>query len=352
MANVFVEEKYLQDIADAIREKNGTETKYPPSEMSDAIKNLSSSSGESERYPKKIIDLFGRFRFAQAVDSSYEGEIEEWMLNYDDTINIKDVTYMFEGCKKITSVPLISLGSATQTNNMFQFCNNLRKVPLLDTKNINDFTYMFGACKSLTTIPQLDLSNAINISNMFRDCESFAELPLLDTSKVTNMCDFIVRCYKLKHIPQFDTRNVTNMTGFGYWCRSLETVSKLDVRSVLTFKSSFQYAVMLKECWFINIKSSLQLGSGTLYGHLLTLESLLHLIKECRAVGAPQTLTVGSANLEKLNGIYVKLIEITDEMRAEDDLIDEKLPFEVCESTDEGAMTIEDYMFLKQWSLA
>ena len=38
-------------------------------------------------------------------------------------------------------------------------------------------------------------------------------------------------------------------------------------------------------------------------------------------------------------------------MRAEDDLIDEKLPFEVCESADEGGMLTTDYVGLKNWSI-
>lgn len=41
MANVFVNETYLSDIADAIREKLNTEATYKPSQMADAIDSIS-----------------------------------------------------------------------------------------------------------------------------------------------------------------------------------------------------------------------------------------------------------------------------------------------------------------------
>jgi hypothetical protein len=84
---------------------------------------------------------------------------------------------------------------------------------------------------------------------------------------------------------------------------------------------------------------------------LLTLESLIGLCYELRDTGSSKTLTIGSANLAKLANVYVRAIEITDDMRAADDLIDEKLPFEVCESTDEGATLISEYVLLKNWQL-
>lgn len=114
----------------------------------------------------------------------------------------------------------------------------------------------------------------------------------------------------------------------------------------------FNACANLQELIFTNIAVSLQVGSGNDWGHLLTVDSLVHLIYELRDTGSSKTLTVGSANLEKLANVYVKTVEITDEMRAEDDLVDEKLPFVVCESTDEGAMLIVDYAALKNWDIA
>lgn len=52
---------------------------------------------------------------------------------------------------------------------------------------------------------------------------------------------------------------------------------------------------------------------------------------------------MGTANKAKIADTYVKLLE--------DDGTG-KHPFEVCESTDEGAMTIEDYCTAKNWQIA
>ena len=39
-------------------------------------------------------------------------------------------------------------------------------------------------------------------------------------------------------------------------------------------------------------------------------------------------------------------------MRAEDEYIDNKKPCVVCESTDEGAMTLTEYAISKNWAIA
>lgn len=181
-------------------------------------------------------------------------------------------------------------------------------------------------------------------------CITLTTVPLFDTSKVTNMQHMFSNCQKLNVIPAFNTSNVWNMQNMFYCCYDLATVAELDIRNVTKPSSMFVNCYALTECWIRNIKVNLTVGS-TSYGHLLTLESLLSLCKECRDTGSQKTLTIGSANLEKLANVYVKLIDITDEMRAEDDLIDEKSPFVQCESTDEGAMLIADYMTTKNWVL-
>lgn len=222
----------------------------------------------------------------------------------------------------------------------------------VDTSVLKSTSYMFVNCRGLTTIGLFDTSEVTNASFMFDSCNNLTLVPLFDTSKVTNIREMFGSCNNLTSVPLFDTSKVTNIQGMFYNCYVLAAVPALDMRNATSAGSMFSNCGSLTEIWVRNIKTTLQVGSGTSWGHLLTLESLLHLCKECRKTTSSLKLTVGTANLAKLEGVYVKLIDITDEMRAEDDLIDEKYPFVQCASTDEGAMTIQDYMGTKSWTLA
>lgn len=188
----------------------------------------------------------------------------------------------------------------------------------------------------------------------FTDGQLAIVMPAINNAKLTNLKAAFKKCEALTEIPEFTYDTVTNITSLCDGCSGLEYFHGLDLRNVTNFVlgvRSFINCKNIKKLVLKNIAITLTVGVTT-YGHLLTVESLIGLIYELRGAGKSRKLTVGSANLEKLANVYVKLIEITDEMRAEDDLIDEKLPFVVCESTDEGAMLITDYVLLKNWSLA
>jgi surface protein len=222
----------------------------------------------------------------------------------------------------------------------------------VDTSAITNMENAFYGCNKLTSIPLFDTKNVTIMDSMLSNCTMLTSVPLFDTRNVTRMGTMFERCSMLTSVPLFDTRNVTYLYAMFSRCSSLTTVPAFDVRNVTTLSSMLNYCNKLEECWLRNIKANLQVGSGTSYGHLLTLESLLSLCKECCDTGSQKTLTIGSANLEKLANVYVKLITITDDMRVEDDLIDQKYPFVQCESTDADAMTLADYMALKKWTLA
>lgn len=200
---------------------------------------------------------------------------------------------------------------------------------LLDaTKSCHSLFYTYTGTTVEGLIKYPDTSSVTDMSNMFQRCPKLTSVPLLDTSSVTDMDSMFYVCSKLTSIPLLDLRKVTGTTYMFYGCSSLT------------------------DCVLKNIKTSLQVGSGSKYGHLLTVDSLIGLIRELRDTGSTKTLTIGTTNLSKISSIYVRTIDITDEMRAEDDLIDEKLPFEICESTDDNAKLITEYVTLKHWALA
>ena len=57
---------------------------------------------------------------------------------------------------------------------------------------------------------------------------------------------------------------------------------------------------------------------------------------------------LGTANLNKIASTYVKFVDSTQTEIA----VDTKGDVVVCESTDEGAMLLQDYALLKNWTLA
>jgi surface protein len=320
-----------------------------------------------------------------------------WLADVD-TSKCTTAANMFRACKKITQIPLFDTSNVTNMQYMFAYTSKL-SIPLFDTSNVTDMRYMFyqsnikdiplldtskvtimyqmlTQCFYLTSVPHFDTSNVTNMDSMFYSCRGIEALPLFNTSKVTNMQHMCYGMEKLKTFPQLDMSKVTSgqqmfeqcyaletvpklntsaLTSAGYLfrnCRALHTVTELDFRNVTSVWSMLEGCPLIENIKIKNIKYNLQVASGTTYGHLLTVDSLVGLCYELRDTGALKTLTIGSANLAKLASVYVRSIEITDEMRAEDDLIDEKLPFERCESTDEGATLIGDYVILKNWKLA
>lgn len=214
-------------------------------------------------------------------------------------------------------------------------------------KNLSDMT---DADLATSGISKDNTSQVTSVEGMFCRCSSITRTPEMDLQNCTSMKLFVERCAGLKSLPMYDTKKVTNFESCIYNCVELEEIPAWDVRSGTRFGYCVSYNPNVKNIWFKNIKANFDL---TTCG--VTQECIIHIIRELRNTGSIKTLSLGSGHNTKITGnndVYVKLVDITDEMRAEDDLIDEKLPFEVCESTDDGAMTITDYVFEKNWQLA
>ena len=242
------------------------------------------------------------------------------LIKYEDTSNVNNMNSMFSGCA------------------------NLITAPNMDTSNVTDMGSMFADCTKLATIPEYNTSNVTDMSAMYRKCLSLTIAPNMDTSNVTNMSSIYFGCSNLTIVPQYNTSNVTNMGSMFESCKNLTTVHQLDIDKVTFINWIVTGCSKLEYIKLLNVRINIQIGSGTSWGHLIQKECLIQIISELiKPSSGTCTLTMGSANTAKLADTYVKLLE--------DDGTG-KYPFELCESTVEGAMTITDYCLYKNWQLA
>ena len=310
----------------------------------------SSDSGN----PKVIIPLFDTSNVTDMSYMFYHNTALTEVPNYN-TSNVTDMSNMFSGCLDLIQGPEFDTSKVTKMTRMFYDCNELTQVPQYNTSNVTDMSYMFYSCDKLTTIPQLDTSSVTDMSNMFKSCKALTAIPQLNTSNVTNMTSMFMDCSSLTEIPELNTSNVKSFSGTFSGCRALKTIAKMDMIKGTSLSAMFSNCVELTNLTITNIKQSLAVGSGTSYGHLLTLDSLINTVKELWDYSSGTTtykLSMSPASKEKIANTYVKLITPTQEQIEADPYINNKLPCEVCESTDEGAMLITDYATLKKWTIA
>lgn len=304
---------------------------------------------------------------AEYLFMGYNGgsEVMAEMLKGLDTSNVTTMQSMFNKCTEITTLDLSNFDTSNVTtmNAMFQSCDALTDLNLssFNTQNVTNMLYMLSGLSSITelNLSNFNTSNVTTMQYMFSRCSNLLELDLtsFDFSRLTTITGIFLTCKAIKLI-KFNIIKPLNscaMRDIFNGCFVLEEIQGvLDLYNANNVEYMFANTYALTGATLKNIRRSLQIGSGTTYGHLWELPYLVNAIKELWDLtgSTQQTLTIGSANLEKIANVYVKLVEVTDEMTAQDPYAANKLPCVECESTDEGAMTLTAYAGLKNWVLA
>ena len=297
--------------------------------------------------------------------------------------NMKSLYYEFYNYTgESLDEPLSGIDTSQVTNFGYCFSNNtnLTSVPELDTSKGENLSYMFQNCKGSTDW-EIDLSSATDVKYMcngasntkkFKNTSNVADwqwafynskvpsIEGLDLSGATSLLRFLSSNTVITEFIHPETSNVSNFKYAFEGCTNLTTLS-LDLYSVT---STTNFSNIISKCYALNnvIFKNIRLSTAV-YGSYSTnawckdlpLDNLIGFIKELWDYSSgttTYTLTIGPTNLAKLTDVYVKLIDVTDEMIAEDPHVASKKPCVVCESTDEGAMTITEYATSKMWTLA
>lgn len=312
-------------------------------------------NASGEKVTGTYIDMMQQRVNASASNLLYN----TYITNADYLSNLvlpSSISSMF-AYSKLSQAPQLDTSNCTNFSAMFSYCGSLTTVPDYNTSNGTNFAGMFSN-SSLETAPNIDTSNAEDMDGMFSYCRKITTIPAYNVSKATTLANMFNTCTLLENVPELNSINCVKFASMFSSCLNLKTVAGLDLRSASTLtantRNMFSSCAKLENLILKNIKINLQIASGTSYGHLLNLHSLLNTIKELHInTSGTKTLTIGTTNIAKLEDVYVKLIDITDEMRAEDEYIDNKAPFVQCESTDEGAMLVTEYVTtIKNWQLA
>lgn len=149
---VHVDEQNLIDIANAIRNKNGTQETYKPSQMSIAINNI--PIGETKK------------------------------ITIDESVSYSQGNKIMSLITEVNNVDL-SKNRYTSFGSLFDGCINLTKVENLNTTGVTFAFAMFRYCQSLIDVPELDMSASTDISSMFKSCVSLSDTSL---NNILAMC--------------------------------------------------------------------------------------------------------------------------------------------------------------------
>ena len=124
----------------------------------------------------------------ESVGALFDGcsslESIEGLSNFD-TSKVTDMSYMFRGCGRLTSIDVSGLNTSNVTNMQYMFsgCSALTSIDVssFNTSNVINMNGMFDGCSSLEGIEGLsnfDTSSVGQMAFMFRDCSSLTNLEI------------------------------------------------------------------------------------------------------------------------------------------------------------------------------
>lgn len=167
---------------------------YVKDPQNQRLTNLTEVSGLDNIDTSKVTNMRGMF---------YASKITSLDLSTWNTSSVTDMSYMFTDMFSDGNDGLLNVGGNFGTN----------------SKNVKDMTYMFNGCAGLSKIKGIENLNTTSVTsmeNMFHGDYNLTELDLshFNTENVTNMQDMLSYLVSLDYLDlsSFDTTKTTSMT--------------------------------------------------------------------------------------------------------------------------------------------
>ena len=172
-------------------------------------------------------------------------------IEYLNTENVTNMSYMFVKCKALTSLNLSNFNTekVTDMQGMFKECSDLTSLDLsnFNTEKVTDMRGMFWECSNLTSLnlTRLNTEKVTAMNGMFYGCTKLESLDLskFNTAKVTNMNQMFYGCSALTSldVSNFNTAEVKSMTDMFNNCSTLTSLnlSNFNTAKVTDMNSMF-----------------------------------------------------------------------------------------------------------------
>ena len=261
--------------------------------------------------------------FYNCSNLTYIKNIENLNLN---TAIVTNMSSMFWGCKKLTSLDLslFITSNVTDMSYMFYNCEGLTSLTLSDsfsTAKVTNMSNMFYNCKELTSLDLLSFNTAKveNMSDMFRGCSSLTSLDLsrFNTDNVTTMGCMFYDCSGLKSLKLskfFKTDKVENMSNMFGYCSGLTSldVSSFNTAKVTDMRGMFSGCQKLTSLNLSNFNTAKVTRMGSMFSGCSSLTSLDLSNFDTSNVTTMKQMFKGCSGLTSLNLSSFNTAEVTD----------------------------------------
>lgn len=136
MSKVLVTESYLTAIGDAIRNKNGSTTKYKPSEMAGAINDIPTQGSQDNTVLNSILD--------RSISGNYVN---------NDLTEVGDSA--FSNCHQLTSAAFTKVTKIDSS--AFYYCMSLESISLPEAKKIEEYSFAFCSSLKSVSMPKIEV---------------------------------------------------------------------------------------------------------------------------------------------------------------------------------------------------
>ena len=159
-------------------------------------------------------------------------------IEYLNTEKVTDMSWMFSGCAKLSSINLSNFNTekVTDMSTMFWNCSALTSLDVskFNTANVTEMSSMFWNCSALASldVSKFNTAEVTSMSYMFCNCYALTLLDLsnFNTEKVKYMGRMFDFCSSLTSLDlsNFNTEKVTDMSYMFRGCSALTTIYASD----------------------------------------------------------------------------------------------------------------------------